>query len=379
MNTPLCTRLNIDFPLFAFSHCRDVVVAVGKAGGFGVFGAAGFAPDELETELRWIDSHIDGRPYGVDLLIPENLAIRTAPGATARDVAAQIPEQHRQFVSGLLFRFDIDPTRPIGRTSNDAPVPFQRDTAEHLMDVAFRHPIRLIANALGVPPESMLHRARAHGIPCAALVGAKEHAVRQVQAGVDIIVAQGTEAGGHCGEVSTMVLIPEVVRALRSMGSGIPVLAAGGIMTGRQMAAGMAMGAAGAWTGSVWLATTEAETSETFREKMVAARSRDTVRSRCRTGKPARQLRSAWTEAWDAPDSPGPLPMPLQSLLAGPAMRRIDAAAAGGNAKARALVNYYVGQGVGLVEDVRSCRAVVASFMSEFADALEDLQALAGA
>jgi NAD(P)H-dependent flavin oxidoreductase YrpB (nitropropane dioxygenase family) len=379
MNTPLCTRLNIDFPLFAFSHCRDVVVAVGKAGGFGVFGAAGFAPDELETELRWIDWHIDGRPYGVDLLIPENLAIRTAPGATARDVAAQIPEQHRQFVSDLLCRFDIDPTRPIGRTSNDAPVPFQRDTAEHLMDVAFRHPIRLIANALGVPPESMLHRARAHGIPCAALVGAKEHAVRQVQAGVDIIVAQGTEAGGHCGEVSTMVLIPEVVRALRSMGSGIPVLAAGGIMTGRQMAAGMAMGAAGAWTGSVWLATTEAETSETFREKMVAARSRDTVRSRCRTGKPARQLRSAWTEAWDAPDSPGPLPMPLQSLLAGPAMRRIDAAAAAGNDKARALVNYYVGQGVGLVEDVRSCRAVVASFMSEFADALEEMQALAGA
>ena len=379
MNTPLCTRLNIDFPLFAFSHCRDVVVAVGKAGGFGVFGAAGFAPDELESELRWIDSHIDGRPYGVDLLIPENLAIRTAPGATARDVAAQIPEQHRQFVSDLLCRFDIDPTRPIGRTSNDAPVPFQRDTAEHLMDVAFRHPIRLIANALGVPPESMLHRARAHGIPCAALVGAKEHAVRQVQAGVDIIVAQGTEAGGHCGEVSTMVLIPEVVRALRSMGSGIPVLAAGGIMTGRQMAAGMAMGAAGAWTGSVWLATTEAETSETFREKMVAARSRDTVRSRCRTGKPARQLRSAWTEAWDSADSPGTLPMPLQSLLAGPAMRRIDAAVAAGNDKARALVNYYVGQGVGLVQDVRSCRAVVASFMSEFADALEDMQALAGA
>ncbi len=379
MNTPLCTRLNIDFPLFAFSHCRDVVVAVSKAGGFGVFGAAGFAPDELETELRWIDSHIDGRPYGVDLLIPENLAIRTAPGATARDVAAQIPEQHRQFVSDLLRRFDIDPTRPIGGTSSDAPVPFQRDTGERLMEIAFGHPIRLIANALGVPPETMLHRARAHGIPCAALVGAKQHAVRQVQAGVDIIVAQGTEAGGHCGEVSTMVLVPEVVGALRTMGSGIPVLAAGGIMTGRQMAAGMAMGAAGAWTGSVWLATTEAETSETFREKMVAARSRDTVRSRCRTGKPARQLRSAWTEAWDAPDSPGPLPMPLQSLLAGPAMRRIDASVAAGNDKARALVNYYVGQGVGLVEDVRSCRAVVASFMSEFADALEDMQALAGA
>jgi NAD(P)H-dependent flavin oxidoreductase YrpB (nitropropane dioxygenase family) len=193
---------------------------------------------------------------------------------------------------------------------------------------------------------------------------------------VDIIVAQGTEAGGHCGEVSTMVLIPEVVRALSAMGSDVPVLAAGGIMTGRQMAAGMAMGAAGAWTGSVWLATVEAETSEAFRDKMLAARSRDTVRSRCRTGKPARQLRSAWTDAWDAPDSPGALPMPLQSLLSGPAMQRIDAAVAGGNDKARALVNYYVGQGVGLVEETRSCRAVVQEFMTGFADALADLQAL---
>jgi NAD(P)H-dependent flavin oxidoreductase YrpB (nitropropane dioxygenase family) len=381
LQTRIATMLGIDFPLFAFSHCRDVVAAVSKAGGFGVFGAAGCSPAELETELRWIDAHIDGRPYGVDLLIPENLAIRTAPGTTARDAAAQIPQQHRQFVADLLRRYDIDPDRPIATStlSNaDRPVPFQRDTGELLMEVAFRHPIRLIANALGVPPQSMLERARAHGIPCAALVGAKQHAVRQVQAGVDIIVAQGTEAGGHCGEVSTMVLIPEVVRALRAMGSDRPVLAAGGIMTGRQMAAGMAMGAAGAWTGSVWLATAEAETSEVFREKMVAARSRDTLRSRSRTGKPARQLRSAWTEAWDAPDSPGTLPMPLQSLLAGPAMKRIDAAVAAGNDKARALVNYYVGQGVGLVEEVRSCRSVVQDFMTEFAEALEDLQALSG-
>jgi NAD(P)H-dependent flavin oxidoreductase YrpB (nitropropane dioxygenase family) len=258
------------------------------------------------------------------------------------------------------------------------PQPFDATRALELLEVSFRHPVRLIANALGVPPPSMLQRARAHGIPCAALVGAKEHAVRQAQAGVDIIVAQGTEAGGHCGEVSTMVLIPEVVRALRGMRSDCPVLAAGGIMTGRQMAAGMAMGAAGAWTGSVWLATAEAETSEAFRDKMKAARSRDTLRSRCRTGKPARQLRSAWTDAWDAPDSPGTLPMPLQSLLSGPAMKRIDAAVAAGNDKARALVNYYVGQGVGLVDEVRSCRAVVQDFMTEFAEALEDLQALAG-
>jgi NAD(P)H-dependent flavin oxidoreductase YrpB (nitropropane dioxygenase family) len=214
----------------------------------------------------------------------------------------------------------------------------------------------------------MLERARRHAIPCAALVGAREHAVRQVAAGVDILVAQGTEAGGHCGEVSTLVLVPEVLRAVQGK---VPVLAAGGIMTGRQMAGCMAMGAAGAWTGSVWLATIESETSPVFREKMVAARSRDTVRSRGRTGKPARQLRSGWTDAWDGPDSPGALPMPLQGIISEPAMARVNRAAEAGNRHARELVSYFVGQGVGLVDDIPTCRQVVAAFMTEFAEALE--------
>ena len=156
----------------------------------------------------------------------------------------------------------------------------------------------------------------------------------------------------------------------------MPVLAAGGIMTGRQMAGCMAMGAAGVWTGSVWLATTEAETSPMFREKMVAARSRDTVRSRGRTGKPARQLRSAWTDAWEGPDSPGPLPMPLQGMISEPAMARVNRAAEAGNAQARELVSYFVGQGVGLVDGIPSCRQVVAAFMTEFAEALDDMQRL---
>ncbi len=375
MNTALCRMLGIEFPLLAFSHCRDVVAAVSKSGGFGVFGAAGYTPDQLETELAWIDAHVDGKPYGVDLLIPENLSVRTEAGATQADLAARVSPAHRGFVHDLLRLHDVDPiSGHYQREDPDRPVSYQLDTGEHMMDVAFRHPIRLIANALGVPPSSMLERARRHGIPCAALVGAREHAVRQVAAGVDIIIAQGGEAGGHCGEVSTMVLVPEVLRAVQGK---VPVLAAGGIMTGRQMAACMAMGAAGAWTGSVWLATAEAETSPVFREKMVAARSRDTVRSRGRTGKPARQLRSAWTDAWEAPGNPGTLAMPLQGLISEPAMARINKAAEGGNAKARELVSYFVGQGVGLVEDIPSCRQVVAGFMTEFAEALDDMARLA--
>ncbi len=323
--------LGIDFPLLAFSHCRDVVAAVSRSGGFGVFGAAGYSPEQLETELAWIDAHVDGKPYGVDLLIPENLSIRTEAGATLGDLAAQVPAGHRQFVHDLLRQHDVDPLQGThSREDADRPPPYQRETGERLMDVAFRHPIRLIANALGVPPASMLERARAAGIPCAALVGAREHAVRQVAAGVDIIVAQGGEAGGHCGEVSTMVLVPEVLRAVAGR---VPVLAAGGIMTGRQMAGCMAMGAAGVWTGSVWLATSEAETSPVFREKMLAARSRDTIRSRGRTGKPARQLRSAWTDAWEGPESPGPLPMPLQGLISEPAMARVEPVGRGGESQ----------------------------------------------
>jgi NAD(P)H-dependent flavin oxidoreductase YrpB (nitropropane dioxygenase family) len=212
-------------------------------------------------------------------------------------------------------------------------------------------------------------------VPVAALVGAKEHAVRQVEAGVEIIVAQGSEAGGHTGEVSTLVLVPEVVRAIRPI-RDVPVLAAGGIMTGRQMAACMAMGAAGVWTGSVWLATVESETTEIFREKMIAARSRDTVRSKCRTGKYSRQLRSAWTDAWEEDGSPAPLPMPLQSILSEPALHAAQRAAEHGNAKARELVTYFVGQGVGLTDRIRSSREVVKDFMEEFADALSDMQAL---
>ena len=266
--------------------------------------------------------------------------------------------------------------RAASERTRDLPQPFDPDNALRTLEAAFQHPIKLIANALGVPPQEMIDMGRAHGVPVAALAGAKEHALRLAASGVDIIVAQGTEAGGHCGEVSTLVLVPEIIKALGS-DRNIPVLAAGGIMTGEQMAAAMAMGAAGAWTGSVWLATTESETSPVFREKMIAATSRDAVRVKSRTGKPARQLRSTWTDAWERhPDSPGALPMPFMSLISEGALRAADAAAQGGNAKARDLVTYFVGQGVGLVDDVRSSGQVVQDFKTGYIAAVERLNDL---
>ena len=377
MTSKLCQQLGIEFPLFAFSHCRDVVAAVSKAGGFGVLGATAFNPEQLAIELDWIDAHVDGKPYGVDVLIPENMAAKAEKDLTSKKLAERIPQGHRDFVDLLLKEHGVDPAGDHARTRrDDAPPPFWPDEAMELLKVAFKHPIKMIINALGVPPPAMIQMGRDHGVPVAALAGAKEHALRLAAAGVDIIVAQGGEAGGHCGEVSTLVLIPEVVRALKAGGYDCPVLAAGGIMTGEQMAACMTMGAAGAWTGSVWLATVESETSQIFREKMVEARSRDTVRSKGRTGKYSRQLKSAWTEAWEGPDSPGALPMPMQSLIAEPAIHRATKAAEGGNAKARELVTYFVGQGVGLVSDIVSARSVVQDFMQDYATAVETLNAV---
>ncbi|GLR86711.1 nitronate monooxygenase [Bradyrhizobium iriomotense] len=374
MKSPICNMLGMEFPLFAFSHCRDVVAAVSRAGGFGVLGATVHTPDTLERELKWIDDHVDGKPYGVDVLIPENISTAGEKDVTWKSLEARVPQAHRDYTRNLLKKYDIELTST--SVADDQPQPFDAKTALELLEVSFRHPIRLIANALGVPPKSMIEMGKKHGVPVAALVGAKEHALRHVAAGVDILVAQGTEAGGHCGEVSTMVLVPEVIKAIKPI-RDVPVLAAGGIMTGRQMAACMAMGAAGAWTGSVWLATVESETTEIFREKMIAASSRDAVRSMGRTGKPARQLRSVWTDAWDrAPDSPGALPMPLQSIVSRDAFDSIDRAAAAGNTRARDLVSYFVGQGVGLIDSVKSAGAVVQEFKEEFAEAVEHMNAL---
>ena len=368
MKTPICDLLGIELPLLAFSHCRDVVAAVTNAGGFGVLGASMHTPEQLEIELAWIDEHVDGRPYGADILVPEKFAGKGLH-LDADAIRAMIGAPQREFVDGLLAEHGIEPD-PSG--AHAVPVTISDEAGEQLLDVALAHPIRLIASALGTPPAFMIERAHAAGVPVAALVGAREHAIKQVNAGVDILVAAGTEAGGHCGEVSTMVLVPEVIEAITPLRK-VPVLAAGGIVTGRQMAAAIALGADGAWTGSVWLTTEEAETAPYTMRRMLAASSRDTVRSTSRTGKPSRQLRSDWTAAWDSDASPGTLPMPLQSLLSEPVLRRIDALATQGHAGAQALSTYWVGQGVGLMNSVRPARDVVYEMAADFADAAQHL------
>jgi len=368
MKSPICDLLDIEFPLIAFSHCRDVVVQVSKAGGFGVLGAARYSIEDLEVELNWIDENIDGMPYGIDLIAPTSMDV-TEENETVDDIQKRVPEQHKEFASGILERHEIDTT--------DVYKGYKRSSfltsgmAGNVIDVAFSHPIKMIANALGVPPKYMIDIARQKGVATAALIGTKEHALKQVQAGVDIVVASGTEAGGHCGDVPTMVLIPEVCGALE--GSGVPVLAAGGIVTGKQMAACMAMGAAGVWTGSVWLTSVESDTPPVLKEKMLKASSRETIRSRSRTGKHSRQLRSQWTDAWEADGAPQPLPMPLQSQVTEAPLARVTKLAEVGHEGANQLVTSWIGQGVGLMNTAQSAKTIVYEFMQDYLEASERL------
>lgn len=376
MKSPLCEKLGIDFPLFAFSHCRDVIAAVSKAGGFGVLGVVGHTPESLEIELSWIDEHVDGKPYGVDLIVPTSIADREG-NLTPEDLEARIPEQHKRHVENILAQHGIDTAGLWDRKPGTGFGDNMRESgASAQLDVALNHPVKAVVNALGAPPRFMVDAAREKGALVGALTGSREHAMKNVEAGVDFLVVSGTEAGGHCGEISTMVVVPEVIQTLRQNGMDTPVLAAGGIVTGRQMAAAMMMGAAGVWCGSVWLTTAEAETEPSIKEKFLTASSRQTVRSKSRTGKYTRQLRSPWTDAWIADDAPETLPMPLQSLVSEPALKRINKLADGGHAGAKQLATYWVGQGVGLMNESLSTRRVVQDFMEDFADAVENFNSV---
>lgn len=374
MRTPATDLLGVEFPIFAFSHCRDVVAAVTNAGGVGVLGAVAHTPEELDVDLAWIEQHTKGRPFGLDLLMPRKFVGAEEGGLDRTSLKTQIPQGHRDFVDDLLARFDIPPLAPKPKDADSAPagggykragLQVDPKSMSPLIDVAFAHRISLLASALGTPPEWLVKDAHSRDIRVAALAGTVKHAETHRDAGVDLIIAQGTEAGGHTGDISTIVLVPQVVDAMGS----VPVLAAGGIANGRQMAAALALGAAGVWCGSVWLTTQEAETSAVVRSRMLDARSQDTVRTRSFTGKPCRVLRSSWTDAWDADGAPTPLPMPLQSMLSDLPRRRIEAVAERPGSRAIELLSPFVGQVVGQMNSIRSSRDVVLGMVEELIEA----------
>ncbi len=357
MYTDLCERAGIRYPIFAFSHCRDVVAAVSLAGGMGVLGTTRHTPEQLEHELAWLDRKLEGRPYGVDLIFAGE-----GPDAGG-DPAAQLPEGHRRFVQSLIARFGIP------RASGNTPEQFGVGSnlvmtgrhAKDICEVVLRHPVRLLASALGPAPAKIVAMAKAKGMLIAGLIGRPEHARKHGAGGSDLLVATGTEAGGHCGEIGVLTLVPQVVRAA----GGLPVLAAGGIATGEQIAACLALGAQGVWTGSVWLTTTESDLDPVVKQKLLAAGSLDTIRSPAMTGKPSRQLVNAWVRAWHEPGAPAPLPAPWQGLLN-------EGALIGAYEKRMEnLMGTPVGQGIGLMHHTESVRDVIRRLLEEYAAAAE--------
>ncbi len=369
MRTRLCDTFGIEFPIFAFSHCRDVVAAVSKAGGLGVLGALAFPTAEaLEVELDWIDAHVGGKPYGVDVVMPIKYEGVEQGGLDKATLENMIPERHRRYIEDTLDRYKV-PKLPEGEAAHESLLAWSHAGGRSQVDVALNHPIKLIANALGTPPEDVVEKCHARGIKVAALIGTPEQAKRQVAAGVDIVIASGTEAGGHTGEISTFVLVPQVVDAV----APAPVLAAGGIGDGRQAAAALALGADGVWTGSIWLACSESDLHPVALQKVLRASSRDTVRSRSLSGKPARQLRTAWTDAWDGPESPGTLPMPLQFMATADAVSRIHRYAHVETSNAKELVGTPIGQIVGAIKQVRPAKEIVYEMVNECVDTLSKL------
>ena len=376
MKTAITEMFGIDIPILAFSHCRDVIAAVSKAGGMGVLGAVAHSPEQLEIDLAWIEDEVGDRPFGVDLIVPAKYAGSDEGGLTMEQLRQLIPPSHVEFVDDILRRYDVPPLPDdesrggFGSGADDAAAPMSAESQAPNLDIALAHDSALIVNALGPPPQHMIDRVKEEGRLIGALAGKAQHAERHVNAGVDVIIAQGSEAGGHTGEIGTMVLIPEIVDAV----GDTPVLGAGGIGRGRQMAAAMALGAAGVWCGSVWLTTEEAETQPVVKEKFLAATSSDTIRSRSRTGKHARQLKSAWTEEWENPETPMPLGMPMQPVLTAEAIRRIDRAAPN-HPGAADLANYFVGQIVGNMNQSTPAAQVVFDMVDEFIDAVQRLNA----
>lgn len=371
MHTELCDRLGIEFPIFAFSHCRDVVAAVSKAGGFGVLGALGFQPEQLELELKWLDQHVGDRPYGVDIVIPtkyEGKGIgEMDPQKLEEQLRTMIPPQHRAFVEKILADHGVPPL-PESEHLRELHG-WTMATATPQLEAALRHSkVTLIANALGTPPKEVIDEIHQSGRLVAALSGAAKHALKHKAAGVDIIVANGYDGGGHTGEIGSVVLWPEVVDAV----APTPVLAAGGIGTGRQIAAALAMGAQGVWTGSLWLTVQESDLLPIQIEHLLKATSRDTLRSRSWTGKPARMLRTEWTEAWEAPDAPKPLDMPLQGMLTTTAIARMMRHPE----KSRSMMYNPVGQIVGRLNSVRPVKEVIRQLVEEYLDAVDRLQRL---
>lgn len=354
----LCEHFGIDYPIFGFAHSVEAVAAISRAGGFGVYGATRRFPHEIREELAEIRELVGDGVFGVDLVLPPGMPEHNSRAA----IEAEIPDEHRRFVDGLIEKYAVPPATTPGMRTR-----FIRSSEIEAEQIAavLESDVNLFACGIGSPPE-IISRAKSLGKDTLALIGAPHHVARAKASGVDVLVAQGYDAGAHTGPIGTFSLVPQIVDAAGET----PVLAAGGVATGRHIAAALAMGAQGVWMGTAWLLSKEHEDEmhPVNREKLKAAGSADTVITRSESGKTFRQIRTAWSQEWEAEGAPEPLKMPYQDVLVGDLLGAIE------EHDIEPLIHSGAGQSIAYFDDVGSCADIMSDLVDETERALDRLR-----
>jgi len=359
LHTKLCDSLGIEFPIVAFTHCKDVAAAVINAGGFAVMGQTHLSPDQMAQDIKWLRENTGGKPFGVDLVFPASVP----PKATIDELLAQIPKPQREFVEDMKKRYKIPPPKntpelyDLGWMTLDVP--------RKQLEVALDEKVPVLASGLG-NPSFVIEAAHERGMQVWGLVGRMRQAKRELEAGVDVLVATGNDAGGHTGKIGTFSIVPQVA----SIAGDTPVLAAGGVTTGRHLAGALTLGASGCWIGTLWLTSRESDRDMIIKEKLLNATADDTVFSDCISGFTMRTLNSTWHKEWASPDAPRPAPAPYQLLL----FAEIKQAAIDHNIEE--FMTEASGQGVDFMTEMKPARQIVFDMVEEALGVFEELTGL---
>jgi len=356
LHTPLCDKLGIEYPIVAFTHCKDVAVAVINSGGFAVLGEALHTPDHIAADIRWIRERIGGKPFGIDLVLPSSVPEEK----TVEELLAMIPPEHRAFEQAIKLKYKV----PDPKVRPDIHVWGGLDQKRMLaqLEVVFDERVPVFASGLG-SPAFLLERAHQLGMQVWGLVGKPRQAERQLAAGTDVIIAQGYDAAGHTGNIGTFSIVPQVVDMAR--GTGVPVIAAGGVTTGRHLAAALALGADGVWTGSLWLTSRESDVNLPLKERLLEAETDDTVYSDCISGYTMRTTRSPWHDSWASPEAPEVLKPPLQMILSSNYIQgSLDY-------QRKDLMTEAAGQGIHYVTEMKPARQILSDIVEEALDVFD--------
>jgi NAD(P)H-dependent flavin oxidoreductase YrpB (nitropropane dioxygenase family) len=356
LHTQLCEKLGIEYPIVAFTHCKDVAVGVINAGGFAVLGEAMHTPDEIAADINWIRDRVNGKPFGIDLVLPAS----TPEDKTLEELMAMIPQEQRDYTDMILKKYDVPKPKEELEIASWGGLDQKRALAQ--LEVLFDEQVPVIASGLG-SPAFMLKRAHQMGIQVWGLVGKPRQAIKQIEAGTDVIIAQGFDAAGHTGNIGTFSIVPQVVDAAR--GTGIPILAAGGVTTGRHLAAALALGADGVWTGSLWLASRESDVNLPMKEKLIETKATDTEYSDCISGYTMRTTRCPWHVEWASPEAPDVLKPPLQMLLSNEYITGAN------DYQRKDLMTEAAGQGIDYVTEMKPVRQILSDMVEQTLDVFD--------